>query len=182
MTDSARVAASDPMNSSSSAHGAARIMPSVASADAATDVNDLRDRSQPRARRASRATIHPDASAKSINDGQRGLDIARRGRDLNPLHHARAGRSAISRAMAMPSAAAASGPSARRIRSISASGTRTPGHFVRHELGVARALERENAGDDRQPRRLDALQEPLEARRRRRPAASATNSAPASTL
>src|SRR5207253_8904286 len=36
------------------------------------------------------------------------------------------------------------------------------GHFVRHELSVSRALEREHAGDDRQAGVFDAFREALE--------------------
>ena len=103
------------------------------------------------------------------------------GRNLDALHAPRAVPAAISRAIAIPSpppppAVGPPHPVEQRL------GHADAGHFVGHELGVSRALEREHAGDDRQPRVLDPLQE-----RARTPATSntgrvTTNSAPASTL
>ena len=81
----------------------------------------------------------------------------------------------------MPSAVAAAGavgaphPVQQRVGHADAR------HFVGHELGVPRAFEREDAGNDRQPRVLDALQEPLEAATSKTGRVT-TNSAPASTL
>ena len=159
------------MISSFRACDAAQIRPSVASAACAEPANQLRT-FKLRARRASRATIHlvrqrspsRTASAASMSPDWR--------RDLHALHAPVATRRRSRAQSRCPSAAAAAcavgapHPLEQRVGHAHAR------HFVGHELGVARAFERKHAGDDRQPRVLDALQERARSSRRRRPAAS----------
>ena len=121
------------------------------------------------------------ASSKSIDDSESRVDISGCSRHLDALH---------SSAQALGDLPRDDDSLGRRgVLSVGAAqtihhrvGHAHPGHLVGHELGVSHAVEREDPGDDRQPRGLDTLQDALEVRARRRSAASATNSAPASTL
>ncbi len=82
----------------------------------------------------------------------------------------------------MPSAVGASAAVGRaRIRSISASGTRTPGTSLAMNSAFRALSNGKMPAIDRQPRLLDALQEALEAATSKIGRVR-TNSAPASTL
>ena len=101
------------------------------------------------------------SSAKSINHRKRGVDIPRLSRDLDALHsRAKTCRNllrnldTLCRGCGLPIGS----PHAvhQRIRYVNA------GDFVGHEFRVTCAFERENAGNHRNMRMLDALQEALE--------------------
>src|SRR5207247_7701174 len=101
-------------------------------------------------------------SAKSINYGQRRIDVPRTCRDLNTLN--RAPQLGGDLARDRNSLVDGGLRSVRRAHPVE-QGFRYPhaGHFVGHELGVSRALERKQAGNDRQFRRLETLENLLEA-------------------
>ena len=120
-------------------------------------------------------------SAKSIKDRQRGIDVPGLGGDLNALHALP--QAAQSRAQSRcPRPPRASWPSARRIRSISASGTRTPGTSFAMNSALRATFERKHAGNDRQRASTRSASGTRSKPPRSKTGRVTTNSAPASTL
>ena len=127
-----------------------------------------------------------DYTSGTLSEVHRALPAPRRCRRTGsrPGCPGRSPRSprAISRAIAMPFGR-------RRLRPVGPphpveQRVRHPhaGHLVGHELGVARALERKHAGDDRQPRATRSASGSARTPARSKIGRVTTNSAPASTL
>src|SRR5262249_48174086 len=158
VTDKARLAASDPWISSLSAErgGSNKGIRSLSKLPRRTYTSDI----QGSYRRLGASRLYIPLLAKSIPDCQSRLDFARRGRYWSagprPPQLERDG-SCNGDALrgGGVDAVGAAHPIEHGIRHADAR------HFVRHELRVACALERKHAGDDREPRMLDALEHAL---------------------
>src|SRR5258706_5330260 len=165
LTDRARVAASDPTISSLSRErcGSNNAISFCLNSDAPGPANRLKTFNLCACPPSVQSSDYTSGvSAKSIEDCQSRLDVPRLRRHLHALH----GAAQFCRDLTSNGYALVRGPLEavraphaleQRIRNADA------WHFVGHELGVSRALERKNAGDDREPRTFDPLHERFEA-------------------